>query len=98
MEFDKATELKEKNNHLIGKKDSGATIDELILVPTNADLAEECFKIYLQTLDGEQAILPFAGEDVDIVAVFDKKLIHNRGVFFKTDIFNLPDDLEVITE
>lgn len=97
MEFNQAIKLKEKNKHLLGKKDKGATIDELILVPTNNDSAEEFLKIYLQLLDGDKAIIPYTGSDVNVVAVFDKKRTH-QGFFFFTNIFNLPDELGVIEE
>ncbi|MBI3510736.1 MAG: hypothetical protein HY064_08730 [Bacteroidetes bacterium] len=97
MEFKQAILLKEKNKHLLGKQDKGATIEELILVPTNNESAEEFLKHYLQILDGEKAIIPFSGSDVDIVAVFDKKKIH-AGFFFHTNILNLSDELRVINE
>lgn len=98
MDINEATILKAKNLHLIGKKDKGATIDELILIPTNSDLADKFLQIYLRILDGEKAIIPFAGSDVYIVAVFDKKRISGQNFFFHTDILNLPDELGVITE
>lgn len=98
MEYNEALQFVEKNLHLIGKKDKGATIEELILVPTNAALRDDFLKLYLRTLDGNLAIQPYIGADVDIVAVFDKKRIVSQGVFFHTNILNLPDNLEVITE
>ena len=97
MEFNQAILLKEKNKHLIGKNEKGATIEELILVPTNHESADQFLKIYLQILDGEKAIIPFSGNDVDIVAVFDKKRI-NGGFFLHTNILNLSDELGVIKE
>jgi len=98
MEYIKAILLLANNSHLIGKKDKGATIEELILVPTNNELRDEFLKLYLRTQDGQVAIQPFTGTDVDIVAVFDKKRIEIQGIFFHTNIFNLPDNLEVVTE
>lgn len=97
MDFQKAEQLKRKNSHLIGKRDNGQTIDELILVPSNPDLAVDFFKLYRQTLDGEKSILPFTGTDVDIVAVFNKKYFE-QSFFFHKNILDLPDGLEVITE
>lgn len=97
MEFNQAVQIKEKNKHLIGKKDKGATIEELILVPTSNPSAEDFLKIYLQLLDGEKAIIPYTGSDVDVVAVFDKKRIH-QGFFFHTNIINLSDELGVVVE
>lgn len=97
MDFETAEKLKRKNAHLIGKKDKGATIEELILVPTNVDLADAFLKLYLQTLDGKKSISPFAEEDMCVVAVFDKHRIAS-GFFFHTDISNLPESLGVVME
>lgn len=97
MEFTQALSIKEKNKYLIGKKNNGACIDELILVPTNNKVSEEFFKIYLQLLDGDKAIIPYSGFDVDIVVVFDKKRIC-EGVFSYMSIFNLPKELGIIEE
>ena len=98
MNFNEAIILKAKNLHLIGKKDKGATIDELILVPTDQNLADQFLKLYIQTLDGDAAIKPFAGTDVFIVAVFDKKRISGQDFLFQTNIINLPSDLGAIIE
>lgn len=98
MDFKKAEDLKRKNGHLIGKKDNSATIDELILVPTDASIKEKFLTHYLQILDGDEAIRSFIGVDVDIVAVFDKGRIDGQDIFFHTSIYNLPDNLGAITE
>lgn len=94
MNFNEALELKNKNGHLIGKKDNGATIDELILVPTDSELADIVLKNYLLTLDGNTAVIP-NGADLDVVVVFDKKRIRSQNFFLKTSIFNLPAELGV---
>lgn len=98
MNYDKALLLLEKNQHLIGKTDNGSTIEELIIVPTDAQLKETFLKIYLQTLNGERAIQSFIGADVDIIAVFDKERIDAQGTFLYTNIFNLPDRVKAIIE
>jgi hypothetical protein len=38
--------------HLIGKKDKGAIIEELILIPSNAGLKDDFLKLYLSSLNG----------------------------------------------
>lgn len=98
MEYNKALKVLANNKHLIGKMDKGATIDELILVPTNSNLTESFLKLYLQTLDGNKAIIPFLNVDVDVVAVFDKKRIVGQGIFFHTNIYNLPEILGIKDE
>jgi hypothetical protein len=98
MEFAKADDLKRKNQHLIGKQYKGATIDELILFPTDIKLSKDYLNIYMQIKDGEQAIKPFSGVDVDVVAVFDKSTIDAQGFLFQTNILNLSSDLGVIID
>ena len=98
MNFQKAKLIKEQNVNLIGKMHNGATIDELVLFPTDSKLSEKFTKLYLLTLDGDKAIIPFIGTDVDIVAIFDKDRIMKHKVLFHTSIFNLPPEFKIITE
>ena len=98
MNFQKAKLIKELNINLIGKIYNEATIDELVLFPTNAELSERFTKLYLRTLDGDKAIIPFIGTDVDIVAIFDKNSIMKQHVLFHTSIFDLPKEFKIITE
>jgi len=98
MEFEKALNLKKRNNHLLGKKVDSSTIDELILVPTDQASADKYLKAYIQLLDGDKSINPFIGEDVEIFAVFDKRNIRHLNLFNYTNIFNLPSTLVIITD
>lgn len=98
MNYSKACELLLKNNHLLGGKYLGSTIDELILIPTDVELKNIFINIYLETMDGQKAIQSFVGTDVDIVAVFSKRKIELERVFFHINIFNLENDFTLITE
>lgn len=97
MEYKKAEQLKRKNVHIIGKQVNGMIIDELILVPTNADLSVDFFRLYRQTLDGTKSIFPFTGADVEILAVFNKKHI-TQSFFFSENLFDLPDNIGAVLE
>jgi len=95
MDFQEALSLQEKNKHLLGKKDKGLAISELILVPTDANLAEKYCQLYIKLLDGEKAAKLIWGADVNVVAVFDKEKIAGTGIFQGTDILLLSPELEV---
>ncbi|MEO7046398.1 MAG: hypothetical protein ABI091_13895, partial [Ferruginibacter sp.] len=71
---------------------------ELVLFPTNSKITEKFLKSYISTMDSEKAILPFTGTDVDVVAIFDKSRIMERGLVFHVSIFDLPEEFIIITE
>lgn len=98
MDFNTAQDLLIKNNHLIGQDMNGARINELILVPTNQNHADLFLRSYLRSLDFNEAIAPYAGSDVDVYVVANKSEINNIGVFFHTNIMNLGDEFNVVTE
>lgn len=99
MDFQKAIEIKEKNQHLLGMESpKGGTIDEIILVPTNEMYSNQFQRNYIQCLDGDIAIAPFIGQDVNILVVVDKYRINREAVFLYTDLLNLPEEYNIITE
>lgn len=83
MDFQKAQELKEKNQHLIGMESpKGGTIDEILLVPTNEVQQKQFYQNYILNLDGNTTIIPFTNTDVDIIYVADKCRIIKQSIFF----------------
>jgi len=99
MDFQKAIEIKEKNQHLLGMESpKGGTIDEIILVPTNGVYANQFQINYIQCLDGDLAIAPFIGQDVNILVVVDKYRINTESIFLFTDLLNLPEEYNIITD
>jgi len=88
MRIEDALKKLKLHNDLLGKCLSGATIDELIIVPIDMDLRQQFEKLYVSSLDAQMAIKPFIAEDVDVWVVFDKKRIHEQGVLISTSLDN----------
>ena len=86
MRIEDALKKLRLHNDLLGKCLSGATIDELIIVPIDMDLRQQFEKLYVSSLDAQMAIKPFIAEDVDVLVVFDKKRIHEQGVLISTSL------------
>ena len=92
MNYEKAIELKKKNEHLIGQKYRGGTIEELIIRPINQKEFEAFSRSYLRTMDAELSIQPFIGSNLTIDAVCDRAKIRTDNIFFRTEIENLLDE------
>lgn len=92
MNFKEATELKNKNEHLLGQKYRGGTIEELIIRPTNEKEFDAFAKSYLRTLNAELSIQPFLESDLTVVAVCDRAKIRTNNMFFRTELENLLDE------
>ena len=97
MEFFKAVKIAQANKHLIGKKLKDKTIDEIIIMPTNANSQNEFLKRYIQTLNAQESIVPFMNDDV-VVCVSCKELIRMPIAFIPTPIYNLPQDYGVVID
>lgn len=86
MRMEDASKKLKFHNDLLGRSLSGASIDELIIAPTDMDLRQQFEKLYVSSLDAQMAIKPFIAEDVDVLVVFDKKRIHEQGVLISTSL------------
>ena len=86
MRIEDASKKLEFHNDLLGRSLNGASIDELIIAPTDMDLRQQFEKMYVSSLDAQMAIKPFVAEDVDVCVVFDKKRIHAQGVLISTSL------------
>ena len=89
MNFKEATELKNKNVHLIGQKYRGGTIEELIIRPTNGKEFDAFTKYYLRTMNAELSIQPFLESDLTVDAVFDRAKIRTNNLFLKIELENI---------
>lgn len=94
MNYKKALELKNKNQHLIGQNYNGTIIDDLILMPIDDDIAKKVRNRYIISLNSEEAIYPFTNTDLDVVAVCDQYRIKTKAIFFHTSIFNIPNAIK----
>jgi hypothetical protein len=92
MNFKEATELKNKNEHLIGQKYRGATIEELIIRPTNGNEFNAFNKSYLTTMNAELSLKPFLESDLDVDVVCDRAKIRTNNLFIRTELENLLDE------
>jgi len=95
MTYEQAKNLIKINQHLIGQKIIGATIDELIIYPTDQKSYDEFFKIYLRTDNAEKAILPYQSQDVDIYCMADKKRARASGIVGHASLAKANKDLDV---
>lgn len=92
MNFKEATELKNKNEHIIGQKYRGGTIEELIIRPTNGKEFDAFAKSYLRTMNAKLSIQPFLESDLAVDAVCDRAKIRTNNIFFRTELENLFDE------
>ena len=95
MNYNDAVKIAKANSHLIGKEWKGATIDEIIIVPTDAEQRTKFERLYAQTWDAQSAIEQFTNNDVDLAIVCNKSYMRTKGVFGFTSIHNLPEKYEV---
>lgn len=78
MDYLEALEFAKTKLHLIGRTVKGATIDELIVCPTNPDYLR-IFKVkYDETRSADFAITPFKTEDVEVAVVIGKKYLREN--------------------
>ncbi|SHH17271.1 hypothetical protein SAMN05444372_11928 [Flavobacterium micromati] len=89
MKIKDATELKNKNLHLIGQKFRGGTIDEIIIRPKSDEELDVFMKSYIRSMNAEKSLLPFFKSDLHVFAVFEKDKIRTSSVILMTEIENL---------
>ncbi len=94
MNFLDAVKIAQNNKHLIGKELKGITIDDIIIVPTNAHSQEKFQQLYVQTLNAQASIEPFKNEDVEVY-IINKGLIRTQGFFLPESIYRFPEEYNV---
>jgi len=96
MNFNEAIELKKKNEHLIGQKYRGGTIEELIVRPILSEEFDAFAKSYIRTMDADLALQPIVESRLTVDAICDRAKIKTSNIFFRTKLENLADEnLEV---
>lgn len=88
MEIKEALDKINAHKDLLGKKMNGASIDELIIVPTNIELKRQFEGSYIDCLDAQAAIKPFTNVDV-VFVVFDKHRIRSQNIILSTTLDNV---------
>ena len=89
MNLKETTELKNKNEHLIGQKYRGGTIDEIIIRPKNDEELDFFMKSYLRTMNAEKSLQPFLKSDLQVFVVFNKAEMKKNSVIWMTEIESL---------
>jgi hypothetical protein len=96
MSFEEASELKQKNQHLIGQFYRGSAIEDLVIAPIDPNAWSEFVKTYVQlNFNANRAMLPYTNMELDIVAFFNRAQIH-QGFMFFTSLHSLKEELQVL--
>lgn len=95
MNFEEAEELIGKNQHLLGQKSAGLTVDDIVAYPKEQKAREEFVRIYIDTFNGSVAIAPFTGMDLGVFCVMDKGRINAQGIFFHSSLEKVAEELDV---
>ena len=98
MDFFKAVKLAKANEHLVGKAVKGAIVDEIIIMPTNEEERKAYWQYFTQYLDAQRAIVPFMTSDVEVFALFNKRLIRSENLPVTCNIVNLPAEIGAIID
>lgn len=87
MTFKEALSVANTKLELVGKLSmKGAILSEVIIVPSDPH-EFTCFKkLYTNSLNAQESIVPFINSDVIVLGVFDKFRIPNEGVFLFSEI------------
>ena len=87
MNFNEALEDVNQKKELVGKlQQNGAILDELIIAPSNSEDYRHFIKTYIDTLNAQQAIIPYIQSDVIVLGVFDKKRIYQDNALIISEI------------
>lgn len=90
MKYEEAIRVRAMNGHLIGTMSkNGFMIDEIIIVPSNAESRNKFFARYLSGQTSETVIEFFQEEDMQVWAI-DKKYLHESNILFFVNITNAP--------
>lgn len=87
MEFKKALNIKELNEHLIGKFYKNARIDELFIYPKNKQSLDKFMELYLDSGNAEESLLPFLNDnDFHVAVLCEKEKLISFGYYAPIDI------------
>lgn len=96
MNFIEAVRIAEANQHLIGKVWNGATIEDVIVAPTDTFQWSEFERFYISSLNAQESIVPFMNSDVEVFVVCDRFRIRAQRIFVYTSIRNLLENFNVV--
>lgn len=81
MTFIEALNIANQKEALVNRLTSNnATLNEIIIAPTDPDEFAKFKQSYIQTLDAQRSIAPFIKSDLMVLGVFDKLRIKEQGI------------------
>lgn len=86
MTFNEALIIAQKNSSIVGSYINGELVEEILIIPTNADELKMYMDKYLSNSNPQQSIAPFIYSDVKVVALFRKDLLLKSGIFLNIEI------------
>lgn len=87
MKFFDALVVANRKAKLVGKlKQNGATLDDVIIAPSNAEDYQCFINSYIDTLDAQKSIAPYIESDVIVLGVFDKIRIRRENALVLSEI------------
>lgn len=87
MTFKEALILANQKKELIGNlTKSGATLDEVLIAPTNPTSFDDFKLAYVNSLNPHEAIVPYIDQDCFVVGVFDKYRIRQENIIIISEI------------
>lgn len=87
MTFLKALEVANEKSHLVNVlKSHEAVLSEIIIAPSDKIEFEQFKKLYIETLDAQEAVVPFMQSDLIVLGVFDKHRILKEGILLISEI------------
>lgn len=87
MTFKEALAIANQKSNLVGTVNSeGATLDEIIIAPSNPTEFAQFEKLYNETLDAQKSIVPFMQSDLIVLGVFDKYRIRKENIILVSEV------------
>lgn len=98
MDFFSAVKLAKANEHLVGKVVNKDMIEEIVIMPTDEKQQESYKQLFAQYMDAQRAIAPFMASNVEVYALFNKRMIRGGGFFVVCNVVNLPDEIGAVID
>jgi hypothetical protein len=98
MHYQNAVLHKEMNQHLIGEKYKGSTIDEIIIFPTDQEAFKGFLSLYSKNYAADKCLQKFKEFDLQVAFVVDKRKYRQTGLLFYISLEKLKNEgFSVIT-
>lgn len=87
MTFQEALKVANEKECLVNKLSlNNATLNEVLIAPTDPEEFAIFTQHYQQTLDAQKSIMPFIQSNLIVLGVFDKHRIIHEGIFLTKEL------------